>query len=74
MSSKQLAPFVSLGALALEDRQKDDFYATDPKSERQRCYKDGDFKKKTNKGSAMCYAWFIWHKGNHTEAPRIYWI
>ena len=55
MSSKQLAPFVSLGALALEDRQKDDF-------------------SKTNKGSAMCYAWFIWQKGNHTEAPRIYWI
>lgn len=193
MSSKQLAPFVSLGALALEERQKDDFYATDPKnvddllevvdimkyvlepsvgmghiaerlterghevkaldivdrgylntiimdfleyqepidcdvimnppfknaeahvkhaldlmldgkylcvflkiqflesksrrvlfdkykperiyvySERQRCYKDGDFRK-TNKGSAMCYAWFIWKKGNHTEAPKIYWI
>ena len=32
MSSKQLAPFVSLGALALEDRQKDDFYATDTKN------------------------------------------
>ena len=32
MSSKQLAPFVSLGALALEYRQKDDFYATDPKN------------------------------------------
>lgn len=32
MSSKQLAPFVSLGALALEDRQKDDFYATNPKT------------------------------------------
>ena len=32
MSSKQLAPFVSLGALALEERQKDDFYATDPKN------------------------------------------
>ena len=32
MSSKQLAPFVSLGAIALEDRQKDDFNATDPKN------------------------------------------
>lgn len=40
-------------------------------SERQVCAKNGEFEK--IKGSAVCYAWFIWEKGFKGD-PAIKWI
>jgi len=40
-------------------------------SERQICAKNGDFA--ATKGSAVCYAWFVWEKGFQGD-PVIKWI
>ena len=39
---------------------------------RQMTYKNNDPKEKT-KGSAVCFAWFVWQKG-YTGDPRVRWI
>ena len=40
-------------------------------SKRMGCYKNGDFD--TYESSAVCYAWFVWEKGNK-NLPVIDWI
>lgn len=37
---------------------------------RMECYRNGD---NVHRGSAVCYAWFVWDK-SYTGQPLIYWI
>ena len=42
-------------------------------SNRINCAHGGDFEKENQQGGAVCYAWYIWRKGNK-QLPRIEWI
>ena len=61
----------------LEGKSRKEFFKEHPpkiiyvSSSRLNCAKNGDFDKNTS--SAVCYAWFVWEKGNK-EDPIVKWI
>ena len=61
----------------LEGKERKKFYKDNPPkyiyvfSERQTCYRNGDFSEK--KGSTVCYCWYIWEKGYKGD-PIIRWL
>lgn len=72
---KKVAMFLKLQFLEGKERRK--FFDQYPpkivyvSSSRLKCGLNGDFNSITS--SAVCYAWFIWQKGNYSET-KIKWI
>lgn len=72
----KVAMFLKLTTLEGQKRYEELYKNTPPKtiyvySKRKQCAKNGEF----TGSSAVCYAWFVWEKGNYDpEGPRIKWI
>jgi len=73
---RKVAMFLKLTTLEGQKRYEEIYSKYPPKtiyvySKRKQCAKNEEF----TGSSAVCYAWFVWEKGNYDpEGPRIKWI
>lgn len=73
---RKVAMFLKLTTLESQKRYDEIFSKYPPQTiyvfvKRIECAKNGDFDKYS--GSAVCYAWFVWEKGNYNET-KIKWV
>lgn len=72
---RKVAMFLKLTTLEGQKRYEEIYSKYPPKavyvySKRKQCAKNGDF----SGSSAVCYAWFVWEKGNYQNGTRLFWI